>query len=74
MKRIFHDKTWNQNAVQVHVEPPPIPLNKIKNDDIKDKYCVKIELRRDPTSQKLDLYELRMALFDNSESEEFCCF
>ena len=56
------------------MEPPPIPLNKIKNDDIKDKYCVKIELRRDPTSQKLDLYELRMALFDNSETEEFCCF
>ena len=36
--------------------------------------CVKIKLRRDPTSEKSDLYEFKMALFDNGETEEFLLF
>ena len=33
------------------------------------KYCVKIKLRRDPTSEKLYLYKLKMALFDTGKPE-----
>ena len=33
------------------------------------KKCVKIKLHRDPTSQKSDLYEFKMALFDNGDLE-----
>ena len=36
------------------MEPLPILLIKIKNDEKLDKYYVKIEFRRDPTSTKLD--------------------
>ena len=39
-----------------------------------EKYCVKIKLRRNPTSEKSDLYEFKMALFDNDEPEEFLLF
>ena len=56
------------------MEPPPITLIKSKNYEKPDKYCVKIKLRRDTTSQKSDLYEFKMALFDNSEPEEFLLF
>ena len=41
---------------------------------INQKYCVKIKLRRDPTSQKLDPHELKTALFDNGKPEEFLLF
>ena len=64
MKNILHNKKCNTGTVQVHVEPPPIPMIKGNNDDKLDKYLVKIKLRRDPISEKLDFYEIKMALFD----------
>ena len=60
-------------VVQLHVEPPLISLIKIKWDDKLDKYFVKIKFHRYPISERLDLYELKMALFGNSELEDFCC-
>ena len=36
-----------------------------------DKDGVNIELRRDPTSENSDLYELKIFLFDNSEMDKF---
>ena len=54
--------------------PPLILLIKSKNDDKLDKYCVKIELCRDPTPEKLYLYELKMTFFDNGEPEDFLLF
>ena len=58
----------------MQVEPPLISLIKIKNDDKLDKYFVQIKLRRDPTSENLDLYELKTALFDNGDHEELFLF
>ena len=52
MKNIFHKKKWNVGTVQVHVDPPLIPLIKSKNNEKLDKDCVKIKLRRYPTPQK----------------------
>ena len=65
MNHISHKKYWNLGTVQVHVEPPLIPLIKRKNHDKLDKYVVEIKLRKDRMSQKSDLYEFKMALFDN---------
>ena len=56
------------------MDPPPIPLIKSRNSEKSDKCCVKIRLHRDKTSQKSDPYELKMALFDNGEMEEFLLF
>ena len=55
------------------MEPPLRPLIKSKHDDKLDKDFVKLKLRRDLTSEKLDIYEFKMALFGNGETEEFCC-
>ena len=38
---------------------------------ISNKYCVKIKLCTDPTSQKSDLYEFKNTLFDNGDPKEF---
>ena len=57
--------------MQTRVEPPPISLIKIKHDDKSEKYFVKIKLRRDPKSSFLGLYEFKMTLFDNDNSEKF---
>ena len=56
------------------MDPPPIPLIRINNDDKSYKDFVKIELCRDTTSENLDFYEFKMALFGNGDSEEFLLF
>ena len=47
-----HKKKWNTGKVQMHVEPRPIPIIKSKKDEKTDKYFVKINLHRDPMSEK----------------------
>ena len=74
MNNVSNNKKWNEGTVQVHVEPYLIPPIKHKNDEKSDKYFVTIKLRKNPTSEKLDLYELKMSLFDNSKPEYFLLF
>ena len=56
------------------MDTPRILRIKGKNDEKPDKYCVKFKLRRDLTSQKSDVYELKMTLFDNRNPEELLLF
>ena len=44
------------------VDPTQITLIKSKNKEKLDKDFVKIKLRRDPMSEKLDLYQLKNGL------------
>ena len=74
MKDILYKNKFNMGTVQVHMKPPPIPLNKSKNNEKLDKFCVKIRFREDPMSQKLVLYEFKKELFDNSDPEDFLLF
>ena len=74
MKNVSHNNKCNAGTVQVNMDPPLIPLIKSKNDEKLDKYFVKIKLRRYLTSEKLDLYEFKMAVFDNGKSEELLFF
>ena len=60
--------------MQVHVDPPLIPLTKNKNYQKLDNYFVKIKLHVDPTSEKSDLYEFKIYLFDNGDPKEFLLF
>ena len=39
-----------------------------------DKDFVKLKLRRDPALEDLDLYEFKIALFDNGKPEDFLLF
>ena len=71
---ITHKKKWNVGVVQVHLEPPPTPLIKNKHEDKSDKDFVKLKLRRDLTSDKSDLYEFKIALFDNGNPEKLLLF
>ena len=74
MNNFSHKKKWNTGTLQMHVDRPPIPLIKIKKDDKSDKYLVNIKLRTDPMLEKSDPYELKMALIENVEPEEFLLF
>ena len=53
------------------MEPLSTPLIKIMNETKAEMDDVKIKVCRDPTQEKSDMYELKMALFDNGEPEEF---
>ena len=70
LSRMFHIII----AAQVHVDPPPIPPIKSKINEKPNRDFGKIELRRDSMSENLDLYELKMALYDNGKPEEFLLF
>ena len=53
---------------------PSYPTNKSKLDTKSEKYYVNLKLRRNPTSEKFDMYEFRMALCNNGDPEEFLLF
>ena len=53
------------------MEPPTKPLIKIKHVDRSETDFVKLEFCRDTISDKYNLYEFNMVLFDNDETEEF---
>ena len=74
MKNISQHNKWNTGVVYLHMEPPPIPLIKSNHNNKLDKDFVKIKFRRDTTSEKSDLYEFKMALSENGNSEEFLLF
>ena len=71
MKNVYHKNIWNLGVTQVCVEPPPIPLVKVKYDGKSDKDFVKLKLCRDLTSSTLNPYEFKMSLFENGNSEDF---
>ena len=56
------------------MDPPPTHRIKSKHADKLENYFVKLKLRRDKTSEKLDLYKLKMALFDNIDLEDILLF
>ena len=58
----------------MRVKPTPIPLTKINIDAKSDKNCVDIKLRRGLKEEMSDLYGFKMALFYNSELEDFLLF
>ena len=60
-----HNKVCLYRSVQIHVEAHLIPLIKSDIDMKLEKYCIKINSRRNPTSKISDMYKFKMALFDN---------
>ena len=74
MKKISHKNRQNAGTEQVHVDSTPIPPIKRNNDDKLDEDFFKIKLSRDPKSEKLDLFEFKMELFDKGDPEEFLFF
>ena len=71
MNNVLHKEKWNVGVLQLHMDPPPTSLIKIKHSDKSDKYFVNIKLLWDPTSENLDPYEFKIALFDNVYPEDF---
>ena len=68
MDNVSHQKSWRTGIVKIHAKPALTPLIK-SNLDLKiERYNLKIELRGNPTSEKLDVYEFKMVLFENVEA------
>ena len=57
MKNFYHKKSWRTDLVQIHIEPHLISLIKSKLDLKMERDYVKIKLRRNPMSEKLDIFE-----------------
>ena len=74
MRNASNNKKWNVGVVKLHVETPHITLIKSKHDEKSDKDFVNIKFCRDTTSENSDLYELKTAFIENSNTEEFLLF
>ena len=57
MNKCFHKKFCSRGAVQIYLEPTPIPLIESKNYAKLDTDCAKMKKNRDPTSKKSNLCE-----------------
>ena len=66
MKNVSQKNFWRTGAVQIYVDSPLTPWIKSKIDLMIEDYA-KIKLCRNPTSEKLDIYEFKLALFDNDD-------
>ena len=71
MKNVLHRKKWDVLVVEQQVQPSPINLIKSKHNDKPGKDFVKIKFRKGLTSEKSDLCESKIDLFDNDNPEEF---
>ena len=67
MWNVSHKNIWYTGSVQTHVDPPLITLIKSKLDLKMERDYAKIKLRRNTSSEKSDMYEFKMDLFDNGE-------
>ena len=75
MGKVSHNNIWRTGAVQIYVEPPPIPLIKSRIGLKTERDYVKIRLRRNPTSENLDIHEFKIAFFTmSSQSNSFCSY
>ena len=70
MKNISHEKKWNAVKAQVHVDPPLIPVLKCKTRRNQINIVFKLDCVGYTKSERLDLSELTMALFNNGKLEE----
>ena len=65
MKNIYHKKIWCTGSVQIYTELSLIPIIKSMVVLKTQMDYVTIKLLSYPTLERLDIYELKMALFDN---------
>ena len=72
MKRISNKENWLSGEIIACVEPPPIPLIKAEQAGVKKESDYnKVKPRRNPASSTSKTYEVKLALFENREPEEF---
>ena len=74
IKNVFCRNKWTAAETEQPMEPTPTPFTKIKHDDKSDRDFVKLKLHRDPMSNKSELYEFKISLFDNGNTEEVLLF
>ena len=71
MKNILHNNDCLSGSVQIHMDPPPTHLIKRNIDLNSDHHYIYIKLRINPTLKATDMYDFKIALFDNGKLECF---
>ena len=69
MNKIYHKNIWRIFAVKNSCGSTSNYIIQSKLNLKKERDYVKIKLLRNPTSEKLDIYEFKINLFDNGKTE-----
>ena len=62
---------WICAGVQARIEPPCIPLVKLEVEDECDTHCIKVNMRRNTSSEGPKTYNINMNTFDYGQPEDF---
>ena len=62
---------WLSDDMQAHIEPPPIPLIKVEVHDDRTAHIIKVKMRRNPSSEASETYNVIMNMFDVGQLNEF---
>ena len=65
MNKFYQKNIWWTGEVKFHVDPPPIPLIKSSIFSKTERDYEKIKWRKNHTPEKSDVYEFKIALFEN---------
>ena len=71
MKNILHNNDCLSGSVQIHMYPPHTHLIKRNIELNSDHHYIYIKLRINPTLKATDMYDFKIALFDNGKLECF---
>ena len=70
MKLVSNSNCLSAN-VQEFIDTSPIPMIKAEDEEEKSSNIIKIKMRRNPASDVSETYELKIAMFNNDQPEEF---
>ena len=70
----YHKNICFNGILQINVDPPLTPLLKNKLDLNTERDYEKNKLGRESISEKLGMYEFKMAVFQNGDLEKFILF
>ena len=73
MKTVSHKKVWSRGAVQMHLDPPQIPLIKIKNNPKLYKDSVEIKLCKILRKKSWIFNSLKSPCLTMSRRSSSCC-
>ena len=66
----LRNPNWLSVYVQEHSKTPPVPLNRVVTEIVKECNIVKIKMRQDPASATSNTYGLKMSTFETGKPEE----
>ena len=65
----MNNEPWLSADVQACIEPPLIPLTKVKLEELHATNIIKVKIQRNPSQATLETYKMNMSTFNKGQPE-----